>query len=170
MMYVGIDLGLDGGIAVLDDTLQPLALVSMPTRLDPHGKRDINVMSLADLFNKLSIIPPTSYICMEYVHSFGQEARSAIFSFGRGTGKVQAFLDLFSLPRHEVLPQQWKEVILHGTDKSKQAAIGYAINRWPVVESILRKSDRKRPAYHDGMADAICLAEFAYRHHKGEVR
>lgn len=154
MQLVGIDLGLKGGIVCIDEAGRLMSWCIMPTKLSTRGKPDIDVCELSVFFDKLFDCGHIDLVMMEYVHSFGQEARSALFSFGRGTGKVQALLELRGLAYEEVTPQEWKADVLKGTDKSKKAAIGWATNRHPGVGL---------PKNHDGMADACGIAEHARR-------
>jgi hypothetical protein len=169
MILLGIDLGLDGGLAFFDGDCVPVHLCNMPIRFDPHGKKDIYVIEMKKIITEVLQMQSEPFItlaCLEWVHSFGNERRSSIFSFGRGTGKVQALLELMDIKRIEVLPTKWKDEILFGTDKTKEAAIGYSIGRWPQVETVMRKTNKKL-SYYDGMADALCLGEYAFKYLNG---
>lgn len=157
MVICGIDLGLGGAIAFLDERAKLLAVYAMPVTKNTRGKNDVDAVSLNRI---LALYPEIEVVCMEYVHSFGNEGRSSIFSFGRGTGKVQAVLELRGLAYEEVTPQAWKKEVLAGTKKDKAAAIGFALHRW---------LDAGLPRKHDGIADALCLAEFARRRLVGEM-
>jgi len=64
---------------------------------------------------------------------------------------------MMGLPTQEVPPQTWKAVVLKGTDKSKEAAIGWASSRYPLAD--LRRTHLCRGPSHD-RAEAICLAEW----------
>jgi hypothetical protein len=68
------------------------------------------------------------------------------------------------------LPTQWKDVVLAGTEKDKAAAIAFSRKHFPDL-SLLPSSRHRTP--HDGMADAVCIAEYARRlveEHRGQLR
>ncbi len=91
---------------------------------------------------------------------------AAAFGFGRTVGRTETVVELLEYPFVCVTPQAWKAEILGGTDKSKQAAIGYIQGRFPSV-SLLATARSRVP--HDGKAEALCLAEYGWRvHGKGK--
>ena len=56
-----------------------------------------------------------------------------------------------------VTPQAWKAAILAGTPKDKTAAIQHVDRVYP---SLNIDVGTKKVIYHDGVADAVCLAEY----------
>lgn len=149
---MGIDLGLKGAFAVLDPRGKVSHLLTMPVCLDPSGKKKIDIVAIDEWFTKHQFtLNNVALIVMEQVHSFGNEMRSALFSFGKGTGRVEGYLDLRQFSYQTVTPQSWKAKILAGTKKDKQAAIGYVHAKYPTTKI----------GQNDGLADAICLAELA---------
>lgn len=155
-LVVGLDIGLDGGVAVLDlTTARVISTSIMPRTLTAHGKHVVDAVALKKL------LPASACLTViEFTHSFGHESRSSCFSFGRSTGKTQAVLELMGMAYEEVTPQMWKAEILEGTKKDKAAAIGYCKARWP-------KHDIGK---HDGIADSLCMAEFARRRVLGTTK
>jgi hypothetical protein len=91
----------------------------------------------------------------------------SIFRFGEGYGMWQGALAALGIPYQAVLPQAWKKVVFPGTARDKAASILFAQRRFPSV-SLLASPRSKVP--HDGIADALALAEFARRILAGEVR
>ena len=147
-LFAGVDIGLRGGVAILDEHARVFRHCVMPTRTDPHGKKVIDPEAFYNCFGDAKF----DLVAYEYIHSFGHESRSSCFSFGRSAGRVQSVLELLRLPTVEPTPQMWKAEILAGTKKDKAAAIGYCNARWPGFCKD-----------HDGIADALCLAEYARR-------
>jgi len=148
---MGIDLGLKGAVAIMNLNGKLHLLKTMPVSCDSNGKNKIDVLKLFDWLAENSLSPQNiSLACMERVHSFGNEARPSLFSFGKGTGRVEALLELEGFPYIQVTPQTWKASILRGTKKDKKAAIGYVQTRYP----------DSNIGNHDGLADAVCLAEY----------
>ncbi len=151
--FCGIDIGLSGGVAVIQDSGEISLLKPMYCRKNQQGKNEIDSAWLYQHLRELA-----QYVAIEYVHSFGHEGRTSCFSFGTSNGKVRAVLEILGLPFVAVTPQAWKKVILEGTQKDKAAAIGYCEQRWPDVD--LKQGSSQ---YKDGLSDSLCLAEYARR-------
>jgi hypothetical protein len=151
-LVVGIDVGLDGGLfAVRHPSLAHASHRRMPTKPFVFKGRDVDVRQL---YAWLTSLPgELAFVCLEHTHSFGHESRSSCFSFGRGTGRVHATLDLLGVAYALVVPQVWKKAVLPGAAKGKQAAVDLAQRTWPQAGL---------PA-HDGLADAACLALYGSR-------
>lgn len=159
MVFLGIDVGFEGGIAVLDERARVLALHVMPLRRNSRGKDDIDVRALRALLQPFMHGTGFTHAAVEWAQSFGNERPKSMFSYGKGVGKVEATLDLLGIGYEQPLPQAWKAVVLHGTTKDKEAAIGYCSQRWPLTSLI-------PPACHvpaDGLADALCICDYARR-------
>jgi len=147
---LGIDPGLSGAYALIDtdhpDTLaEPFPLA---------GK----ALDLAELLREWRILEPDVAV-IESVHAMPGQGVSSMFTFGRGLGQIEGVLAALEIRREYVTPQAWKKLVLAGTTKDKTAAIEYATRAFPSVR-LVRPGCRKP---HDGMADALCLAEFGAR-------
>jgi len=81
---------------------------------------------------------------------------ASTFTFGRGFGGVLGAIKALGLP----MPQAWQKAILAGTPGDKPAAIQYATSRFPSA-SLLATARSRTPS--DGIADALCLAEWGRR-------
>jgi hypothetical protein len=164
MLVIGIDPGLDGGVAVLHEQegKTGAAVAVMPTRPGPNGRRQVNAGALYAWLRSFSEgrAHPPDLVVFEQVHSKPTDGSTSAFTFGKATGKALAVFEVLGWPLEEVTPQAWKAVILAGTDKSKQAAIGWATSRFPGV-SLVPTARSKKP--HDGLAEALCLAELGRR-------
>lgn len=158
---LGIDLGLDGGLAFLDLAGDVRGLHHMPTRTAPNGKRDVDAVAIDEvLLHQCADDGDFDYrrirlAVVEKVGAMPKQGVVSTFSFGRGTGKVLAVLELRGAAVQEVDPKVWKKVILVGTAKNKAAAIGFATSNWPAA--------RAQIGTHDGLADALCIAEYGRR-------
>lgn len=157
-VFGGVDPGLDGGLAIIRTNVNNMFIeataIPMPTK--PGAKtREVNAAEVVDFF--LSV---TSPIAVEIVHAMKGQGVSSMFTFGKGYGKILGALEARGLPIVEVTPQRWKRDILDGLGREKDDAIRFAMNMFPKVN--LKKSDRATKP-NDGMAEALCLAEFARR-------
>ena len=149
-MIVGIDPGQKGGIAFLEREVvdaHPMILAG----------KELDVAAITDLFLHYRSV---SLAIVEKCHSMPGQGSVSTFKFGKGYGILLGIVGALAIPVRLVTPQAWKKIILAGTKKDKNAAIEYVRMRYPTVE-LIPKGCRKP---HDGMADAICLAEY------GELR
>jgi len=152
--HIGIDPGLTGAIAVLDDAGSLLALHDMPTQATTTGRNEISASALADLLRQYPNTPAT----IERVGARPGEGAVGAFSFGHGFGTVLAVLATLSHPTRLVQPAVWKRWAAIPPGADKQASIGTAARMVPSAAShlTLRK--------HDGRADALLIGLYGLRH------
>ena len=146
-VIVGIDPGKDGAVAVCTgDSMCGANLPYDDRYLDVKAFRDM-VLLLAG--NRIDTV------CLELCRNYKMNGRSAE-SFFTGYGSIIAVCSLMEWPLSLKTPQAWQKGILGHTTSDKSEAIAYVKRRWPMVE--LPRSKAKA----SGVADACCIAEFAY--------
>jgi len=91
-----------------------------------------------------------------------KQGLSSTFTFGKGYGMIQGIMAALGVRYELVSPQKWKGVILAGTAKDKLAAIAWCRRAYPGADLVPRGC---RVA-HDGISDAICIAEYGRRTYK----
>lgn len=147
-MYIGIDPGNYGAIAVFTKKGKVIRIIDMPTQQKWTGK-GIQVSApglLAELFN---INIKKAYV--ERVHSMPKSGGVAAFTFGRGLGVIEGVLAALGIPVVFVTPSAWKKRAgLAG--KTKGAAVTLALQRHPYAASKIGTS-------HD-RAESILIADF----------
>jgi hypothetical protein len=166
MKILGIDPGLTGGLVLLNDDGTVTAKHIMPTVALKKGK----MVDFFGLVDDLAYLCPDLIVCEE-AWGFGSADRGgsqAAFKFGRVYQCILTCLDVYchthSGTRYElVTPQRWQKELFgacpKGTDK-KAAALQYVQRRWPGQTWI---ATVRCTTPHQGLVDAGCLAEFAYR-------
>jgi crossover junction endodeoxyribonuclease RuvC len=164
-IVLGIDPGLDGAIAALNPAGEVVAARPMPVLAGRRREIDAGWI-VGWLYRIEETEGGFALAVVEKVHAMPKQGVSSSFAFGLGYGQVLGVLAALKVPVVLVTPQQWKGAILAGTAKDKAAAIAYCRRRWPEVSLV---PDRCRTP-HDGLADALCLAEFARRQLVGEDR
>ena len=152
MIIVGIDPGRKGAVAILYSTPTSWNISAYEM---PYVARDIDVPRLCGLLNGWL---DEMEVWIERVHSMPGQGVASTFAFGVGFGVILGVIQAMELPMHLVAPQTWKAEILRDTDKSKEAAIEHVMQTYPGVDLL---QGRRKP--HDGMADAICIAEYGLR-------
>ncbi|MAX33684.1 MAG: Holliday junction endonuclease [Halomonadaceae bacterium] len=118
----------------------------------PLTGKEIDGHELANSLRGRSI----NTVILEKVHAMPKQGVSSTFKFGMGFGLVIGVCEALGIPYRLVTPQAWKKVVLAGTAKDKDAAVTFVRRAYP---SINLTPGRKRVP-HDGIADAMCMAEY----------
>jgi crossover junction endodeoxyribonuclease RuvC len=147
---IAIDPGLGGGVAFTDTITRLTWAIPTPVL----GKQ----IDLADLAAQISHCKP-HLIALEKVHSMPGQGVASIFTFGKGYGALLGIAAALRIPCEEITPQKWKGVVLSGTAKDKDAAIAYCRRVFPDIPLVMPKCK----VAHTGVADALCLMEYARR-------
>lgn len=165
-MIVGIDPGIGGGVAFIGDGW----VEAYPMPVKPMGSGNKNTVDAAVLRRMVLEVLNTredgglpQLVVIEKVGGFVQGKKfpgSAMFSFGLSVGKVVGMVEAMGWPMEEPTPQRWKKVVLEGTSKDKAAAVAHVSKRYPDCNLLPTPRCRKS---HEGMAEAVCLAEFGRR-------
>lgn len=181
MVYLGIDPGKSGGIALISDTGK-VSVFATPTTKD----NELDIEAIYQLLYE------TQYVCiqqnqqlycvLEDVHSiFGMSAKSN-FQFGRGLGILEGILGSLKIEFVKITPKVWqKEVwgniepiatdtgklLKNGQPKlkidTKATSLMVAKTLFPDV-NLLATSRSK--VEHDGIVDALLIAEYCRRKFK----
>lgn len=170
MTYIiGIDIGVTGGVAMLQQTDPMVVVMPMPVVEVQHGKhvrRTLDMPLLAETLR--SFAAHDAHVCYEEMRiqpgGLGQSAMGAA-AYGRMLGAIEALCYCLGLPSTAVSPKDWQREMLAGmntTDRKgrKLASIARAKQLFPGVS--LRPTERCTKD-SDGMADALLIAEYGRR-------
>lgn len=144
MIYIGVDPGKKGGVAVIDgDGVEVYAW---------DDQAFVNVM--AATMNKGKCVA-----AVEKVGAFSGQGVKSMFSFGHSLGYIEGVLSAFGIPYQLIPPVTWKRSFsLIGKDK--KASIEVCHKLFPDVN--LLPTDRSRVP-SDGMAEAALICLYAKR-------
>jgi hypothetical protein len=151
MRVTGIDPGLSGGIATLDG--DEVIVVPLPVL---NGRPDLHRIMLGN----------AEFVCIERHGIRPGQSANAVQTGGINYGMLIGFLTVRAIPFEEVGPSAWKKAmnltLAKGatTKQKKEASIALALQLFPDANLILPGSR----VYHDGMAEALLIAEYARRH------
>ena len=154
-MRIGIDPGITGAIAFMDDAGECGDVMDIPTMAKASGKgQQIDPYALFSMLMELRRMSPcgaTAYL--ERVNAMPGQGVSSVFSFGKSVGIIEGVIAALSIPVKMPTPQSWKKRA-GLTGKDKDAARTLAIQLHPeIADKLSRKKDI-------GRADAILIAEF----------
>ena len=161
MIYIGIDPGLHGAVAVINDEGKPLGIWDTPVFVIKSGKRKYREYDLFEMSGLLESImlqlDQNNLRCqaiIEQAQAMPQQGVTSTFRIGYGYGAWKALLAAHAIASASVRPAEWKK--LYGlTRKEKDASIMRAKELFPQIE------DWKK-VRHDG-AEALLLAEYGRR-------
>ena len=155
MRIIGIDPGLSGAIAILEDN-KIKELFDMPVMPDgKKNKRQLNSALLVKLIkNSIKNLDDTVMI-VEQVNAMPGQGVTSMFNFGQTFGAIKGICAALGLPIFFVRPAKWKkhfELI----NSSKDASRTKTIEMYPSLSNDLaKKKDVNK-------SDAILIAKYHY--------
>jgi len=153
MRIIGIDPGLSGGIAILEDNKIKI-LFDMPVMPDgKKNKRQLNSALLVKLIKDNIEILENTIMVVEQVNAMPGQGVTSMFNFGQTFGAIKGICAALGLPIFFVRPAKWKkhfELI----NSSKDASRTKAIEMYPSIsEQLSKKKDVNK-------SDAILIARY----------
>lgn len=146
MIYIGIDPGASGGIGIIDTH---------------EGTAEALPYSDENLYQTLHQYGSLVKCAVEKVGARPGQGVTSMFNFGKAFGYILGALEISMVPYELVTPQVWKKEFHLAADKKQSIACCKRL--FPQVE--LRRNAHCRTD-HDGMAEALLIAEYARRHMK----
>jgi crossover junction endodeoxyribonuclease RuvC len=153
MQIIGIDPGLSGGIAILENN-KVKEIFDMPVMSDgKKNKRQLNSALLVQLIKDNIKNVEDIAIVVEQVNAMPGQGVTSMFNFGQTFGAIKGICAALGLPVFFVRPAKWKkhfELI----NSSKDASRTKAIEMYPsIAEKLSKKKDVNK-------SDAILIARY----------
>ena len=153
MKIIGIDPGLSGAIAILEDD-KVLDVVDIPVMSEgKKNKKQLNSAQLVNIIRENSIGEEEIVVVVEQVNAMPGQGVTSMFNFGQTFGAIKGVCAALELPIFFVRPSKWKkhfELI----NSSKDASRTKAIEMYPKLSNQLsKKKDVNK-------SDAILIARF----------
>ena len=99
MISIGIDPGVNGGVAIIDDKWKDKAIEAV--------KCPDTIKDMADYLNVHCYDNIKALCIIEKVHSFPGQGVRSVFTFGKNYGQWLGILASHDIPYKEVPPQTW---------------------------------------------------------------
>ena len=161
MIYIGVDPGKNGGIAVIGYKNKQ---EQNKRKIDVYVYQDdILIKLVKDLAYFRNVLKEDSICYLEQVHAMPKQGVSSTFNFGMNFGFIQGVLKAYAIPYELVTPQKWKKEFSCTSDKN--TSIEVCKRLFPNVN--LKATDRCKKD-HDGIAEALLIAEYGRRHYNGK--
>ena len=153
MIVVGIDPGLSGAIAILENN-KVLNIFDIPVMSEgKKNKRQLNSALLVNLLKENINKEEEVAVVVEQVNAMPGQGVTSMFNFGQTFGALKGICAALELPIFFVRPSKWKkhfELI----NSSKDASRTKAIEMYPKLSNQLsKKKDVNK-------SDAILIARF----------
>ena len=153
MKILGIDPGLSGAIAVLEDT-KVLGLFDMPVMAEgKKNKRQLNSAQLVDIIKENIQSNEEVAVVVEQVNAMPGQGVTSMFNFGQTFGAIKGVCAVLKLPIFFVRPSKWKKYF-ELINSSKDSSRTKVIEMYPSLSNQLtKKKDVNK-------SDAILIARF----------
>ncbi len=152
MKIIGIDPGLSGAIAILENN-KVLNVFDMPVMSEgKKNKRQLNSALLSNLI-KENIGNAEVVIVVEQVNAMPGQGVTSMFNFGQTFGAIKGICAALELPIFFVRPSKWKKHF-DLINSSKDSSRTKVIEMYPKMSNLLsKKKDVNK-------SDAILIARF----------
>ena len=155
MILIGIDPGLSGAIAILEDK-KVLNLHEMPVMAEgKKNKKQLNSAQLVNLIKEYANDSDEVAVIVEQVNAMPGQGVTSMFNFGQTFGAIKGICAALKLTIFFVRPSKWKkhfELINSSKDSSRTKTI----EMYPTLSNQLsKKKDVNK-------SDAILIARFYY--------
>ena len=153
MKILGIDPGLSGAIAILEDK-KVVGIFDMPVMAEgKKNKRQLNSAQLVNIIRENIGNNDETAVVVEQVNAMPGQGVTSMFNFGQTFGAIKGVCAALELPIFFVRPSKWKkhfELINSSKDSSRTKAI----EMYPYLSNQLsKKKDVNK-------SDAILIARF----------
>ena len=160
MIYLGIDPGLNGGLAFING--ERLDLYPMPV----IGGADYDIQEIKRLL--LQYRQHGLYAMVENQHALPGQGLSSTLQTGKGFGILLGLLAGMEISHQVIAARQWQTKLFTGVKgKLDTKAKSEVVAKRLFPTSDFRKTERSSKA-SDGLTDAACIAEYGRRTHAGE--
>ena len=155
MKILGIDPGLSGAIAILENK-KVISLFDMPVMAEgKKNKKQLNSAQLVNIIKENTINHEEIAVVVEQVNAMPGQGVTSMFNFGQTFGAIKGVCAALSLPIFFVRPSKWKKYF-ELINSSKDSSRTKVIEMYPALSSQLtKKKDVNK-------SDAILIARYYY--------
>lgn len=153
MIYIGIDPGFTGGIAVLDKDAAIIELEDMPVikvgkKNELDGPEIVNILTNARVLAKC-------HVFIEKCQSMPGQGIASTGRYMEGYGRLRGICEGLSLPYTLVHPKTWKKIMMPDMLKEKGQSIIRVKQLYPDID-LPRKKDH-------GKSDAVLIGRYGWQ-------
>lgn len=151
MMYLGIDPGFSGALAVLDENLEVIHYQDMPI-IEVAKKRELDEPELRDILRRFSPYYINLTVGIEKSQTMPNQGIVSSGRYMASYGFLRGLCVGMGLPYILIRPPTWKKAMLADMPKEKGSSIQKVGQIYPNIK-LTRKKDH-------GICDAILIARY----------
>ena len=153
MKIIGIDPGLSGAIAILDNN-KVLKIYDMPVMSEgKKNKRQLNSAQLVNIIKENINSHEEINVVVEQVNAMPGQGVTSMFNFGQTFGAIKGVCAALNLPIFFIRPSKWKKYF-ELINSSKDSSRTKAIEMYPsIANQLSKKKDVNK-------SEAILIARF----------
>ena len=153
MKIIGVDPGLSGAIAILEDK-KVFSIIDMPVMAEgKKNKRQLNSAQLVNIIKENTNPKEDIAVVVEQVNAMPGQGVTSMFNFGQTFGAIKGICAALGLPIFFVRPSKWKKHF-NLINSSKDSSRTKVIEMYPSLSSQLaKKKDVNK-------SDAILIARY----------
>ena len=153
MRIIGIDPGIQGALAILDNE-KVIDIVDLPDMTEgKKNKKQLNGAYLSDYLKKHILNIENTVVVVEQVNAMPGQGVTSMFNFGQTFGVIKGICAALKIPIYFVRPSKWKKHF-DLIRSSKDASRTKVIEMYPSLSNLLsKKKDVNK-------SDAILIAKF----------
>ena len=153
MRTLGIDIGLDGAIALIEngDLLEVHDMPTVTLERNNKSKRMVNAAELARLIRQSA--PGCAYL--ERLNAMPGQGVTSMFSMGQSLGVVLGILAALDIPTTTIPPRTWQ--------KALDVPAGKDGSRYRAAQLFPSHADKFARVKDDGRSDATLIAAYGAR-------
>ena len=153
MRIIGIDPGIQGALAILDNE-KVIDIVDLPVMSEgKKNKKQLNGAYLSDYLKKHILNIENTVVVVEQVNAMPGQGVTSMFNFGQTFGVIKGICAALKIPIYFVRPSKWKKHF-DLIRSSKDASRTKVIEMYPSLSNLLsKKKDVNK-------SDAILIARF----------
>lgn len=166
--FIGIDIGLSGGLTLINKDKQIIDCRPMPTIDVMMGKarkirQQYDIPGINAIIKEWLNLYQVSVAGFERLRAIPKQSSQTAFSMGGGAMLFKTLFTVWSIPYVEIEPRAWQQKIFgqlgiqYKADTTKKASIQAAKQLFP--SQCFLANERCRTD-HDGMTDSACIALF----------
>ena len=164
MIYLGIDPGAEGAIAIFDDLVLLHVFDTPIIKIEDQKIMDVNsaLSTIGEYADKIDMV------FIEKVGARHGQGVKSMFSFGERFAEVKTLALMLTNDIHFITPQKWKgQAGLIGTDK-KESAIKCSKIYPKKKELFVKENKRCKSGFkmYDGRGDAVLIGLMGYKNFK----
>ncbi len=156
MIYIGIDPGLSGAVAVLDSEGRLLWVEDVPT-MKPGKKPVYDVAGMAGLLLRSG----EATACLEQAQGMPGQGITSTFHIGEGFGIWRGILAAFEIPLLTVRPSVWQRAMFRGIatgNTTKEKSVILSMQLFPEIRLVPEGCRKPK----DGRSDAALIARYGW--------